>query len=612
MKRASQTIILISGLFSIYSSAVFAVPEAQDLRYGVALYHYYQQDYAQSLTELMVGEEVGDINFHQVDADLLKAGMSLSYGLTNQANDLFNEVLEQHADKNVQNRAWFYMAKLKARQGDQAAVAQALANIDGDLSADLEAERRSLAADQALQNGFFSLADEQAKEIPEDSVWSLYYQYNRALAKAVEGDWQSAASQFSQFSNMTFYDEEALALKDKAMTSAGFAWLELNEFDLAQQQFQQVRLESPFSSEAMLGYGRASALSGNYNQAIQYWQPLQQGDLMDASVQESLLSYPYALEQLELPGAALKSYLQADLRINEAIVIQSELMTLLEQQSISDLLGLSVSESQDWLTQNNDEFQTLLNGSLVELMSQQSIQNQVSDLQSLYPMIGFTNNNQQRVDVLAALLQEREQKWQQDFSGKRYADLNQLYLQLSVQMNTVELHLASLDPANDLRPLMTDDELELYQRIEDSLARLPQLEQGGEQVDEQGQQLLLYKGMLEWQVLDQWVPRQWQFKRQLESLQQLQEEAEQALAAVEQASADPGFEGYSQRLNSMSSRLDSQYSELQAKVEQQEILLVETIQAELEGHKQRLFSLQGYARLAIARLYDLGQEPLAL
>ena len=611
MKQVSPTISLIAGLFSIYSSAAFAASEAQDLRYGVALYHYFQQNYAQSLTELMVGEEIGDIEFHQVDADLLKAGMSLSYGLTNQANELFNEVLEQHSDKNVQNTAWFYMAKLKARQGDQAEVAQALAKIDGELTPDLEAERRSLAADHALRNGLFSVADEQASAIPEDSVWSLYYQYNKALANVVAGNLQSAATQFSQFSMVNLYNEEALSIKDKALTTAGFAWLELDQFDLAQQQFKQVRLESPLVSQAMLGYGRASALSGDYRQAIQYWQPLQQGDLMDASVQETLLSYPYALEQLELPGAALKSYLQADLRINEAIGIQSELMALLEQQSVSDLLGLSVAASQDWLVQNNVESQTLLNGSLVELMSRQSIQNQVTNLQSLYQMIDFVNTNQQRVEVLTALLHEREQKWQQDFSGQRHADLQQQYQQLSEQISTIEMRLASLDPANDLRPLMTEDELALYQRIESSLARIPQLELSGEQLNEQRQQLLRYKGMLAWQVDDQWVPRQWQFERQLEELKQLRAEAEQALTAVELASDDPGFEGYARRLNTMSLRLDSQYSALQAKVERQENQLVVTIQTELEAHKQRLFALQGYARLAIARLYDSGQEQTA-
>ena len=51
-----------------------------DLRYGVSLYHYYQQDYLSALTELMVADSRDGIQGHADNPELMAAGISLAFG----------------------------------------------------------------------------------------------------------------------------------------------------------------------------------------------------------------------------------------------------------------------------------------------------------------------------------------------------------------------------------------------------------------------------------------------------------------------------------------------------------------------------------------------------
>src|SRR3954469_7095209 len=56
-----------------------------DLRYGVALYHYYQQDYLQSLAELMVADARDGIHGHGDNPELIAGGVSLAFGMQRHA-----------------------------------------------------------------------------------------------------------------------------------------------------------------------------------------------------------------------------------------------------------------------------------------------------------------------------------------------------------------------------------------------------------------------------------------------------------------------------------------------------------------------------------------------
>ena len=81
-----------------------------------------------------------------------------------------------------------------------------------------------------------------------------------------------------------------------------------NSPPLAREALDRVRLDGPFSGEALLAAGWAEAADGNYRAALTPWLALQGRDALSTpSVQEADLTVPYAFVELQSarPGGAV-------------------------------------------------------------------------------------------------------------------------------------------------------------------------------------------------------------------------------------------------------------------------------------------------------------------
>ena len=59
----------------------------KDPHYGDALFNFYQQHYFTSLTGLMVSQHFGRVPQHADEAEILRGGLLLSYGLHREAGE---------------------------------------------------------------------------------------------------------------------------------------------------------------------------------------------------------------------------------------------------------------------------------------------------------------------------------------------------------------------------------------------------------------------------------------------------------------------------------------------------------------------------------------------
>ena len=69
-----------------------------------------------------------------------------------------------------------------------------------------------------------------------------------------------------------------------------------------------MRLEGPFSNQALLRAGWAEASAENYERALVPWSMLVERDATDGAVQEAMLALPYAYGKLNVHGRAAVLY----------------------------------------------------------------------------------------------------------------------------------------------------------------------------------------------------------------------------------------------------------------------------------------------------------------
>ena len=118
--------------------------QINDLRYGEALYNFYQERYFTSITNLMVAKDRRPITTQDVDPELLLGGLYLYYGLHGNASNIFSELIEKNTSIETQDRAWFNIGKMRYKDHFFAEANTALNKVKDTLSAEREAEKTKL------------------------------------------------------------------------------------------------------------------------------------------------------------------------------------------------------------------------------------------------------------------------------------------------------------------------------------------------------------------------------------------------------------------------------------------------------------------------------------
>ena len=156
--RLAATGIMVAAGLVLYSGTTWG-HEVKDLKYGAVLFEFYQQKYFETLVEYEYAAERGGIKHHGDYPELLKGGVSLSYGLDRQAKDIFSRLIDANSPLEVRNRAWYYLAKMLYMRGDIERSATTLGNISGAMPRDIDQEYRYLAALVNIRLGYFDQAE---------------------------------------------------------------------------------------------------------------------------------------------------------------------------------------------------------------------------------------------------------------------------------------------------------------------------------------------------------------------------------------------------------------------------------------------------------------------
>ncbi len=586
-----------------------------DPHYGDVLFEFYQGRYFPAITKLEVSQHFERMPHHADEAEILRGGLLLSYGLHQQAGEVFEALLARAAAPSVRDRAWYFLAKIRYQRGLMPEASQALARIEHALPAPLEDDRRLLQANVMMALGDNAGAAKILTPIAAPRGDDLYARYNLGVALIRGGDAAHGTTILDDLGRQQMPDEESRALRDKANVALGFAALKAGHAQDARAYLQRVRLQGIQANAALLGFGWAADALNQPKLALVPWIELAGRDASDAAVLEAQLAVPYAYAELHADAQALQRYETAIANFeNEDANIDATIAAIREGKLVEGLMARNPGEEMGW-------FQTFRDLPLMphaHLLTPVIAGNEFQEAFKNYRDLQFLGHNlaewHDNLGVFGDMLATRRQAFAERLPKVREqgqaSGLDIAHLQQRSDANAAALKQA--EDAADGVAFADDRERELQQRlarVTSTLAGLPPDADPG--LAEAHDRLRRVAGALAWQLAHEFPARAWDAKKgqtQTEAALVDARAHDDALAKA-QREEPAHFEEFARRIADLDARLNVLAPRVAALSKEQQGALQEIAVVELMSQKTRLAAYTAQARYAVAQLYDRATEP---
>jgi hypothetical protein len=582
-----------------------------DLSYGAALFSYYEQDYFAALNLLHVAQARGGIAGHGDNPALTEAGISLAYGMESHASEVFAQLLDANRPLEVRNAAWFYLARLQYSRGKwteaQASLNALSTPVDETLFADVQALRVNLAIRlNQLDEALLLLT-----ALPADSSWQSYLRFNLGAAFSRAGNHSAALSHYDSVRDrplpeMLPAQSEPLALKDKALTAAGYSLMLSGEPVEAIKRFVGVRKDSPWSDRALLGYGWSALESKNYRLALRPWQALVQRPANLSSTQEALLALPFVYEQLDATGEALAEWQRAELIFTEQLQSLDHTLESMATVSLVEAFDLDkLGSDSHWLADAEtypvpDDLQTLQ-----QVLSSNVVREKMQGLRDLSRMRIGLHTWREKITLYKALVDERSQQRLAQRDSLQTLGVDQRQQTLTLERDEKQKQLENILAKKDYLALASGETAELLEILDRARGNIETLKAAGESVSYEEEAYQRYRGILLWRASETYSEQVWMAKKHLRGLDQALLSLGERKQTIDKVLTEaPDILPWLDKLDQKSLAIDEHNARVERAISRAEGALRQELLAALKQQRQHLKSYLAQTRLAIARLLD--------
>jgi tetratricopeptide (TPR) repeat protein len=605
-----KTGFLLLVLSTTLSTALQAAQErheiiVKELSYGVSLYQFFQDRPLLAITELEVGR-YRDLLARQLDdAELLKGGLYTHYGLVQDAERIFNDLLEKKTSQDTQNRIWFNLANIQYDRGNYASAADMFSRINGTLPQRNEDQKQYLLTKLNIMEGKFGVAARSSDLISDDSIWKAYTQYNMGIA--LKQNWSESKRWLLRNAKPVENDEELLSLADTSHLALGLFSLDKGDLNDAIAYTSRIRSSGPLSNKALLATGWAWSRKRDPDKAINLWQALVDKNEKDSATQEALLAIPYGYEQKGNQEFAALMYDKTAVQFNETLaamdevtadIQQGELLQALQREIQAD--GLSLYEKSQTLPR------TSATPYLHEMFADNSFQKEILRYSELLGIQSSLQRWQKDLPTLDLMLKERRSAFRakrpliEKFSGlDRLKNLQRQRDELAKKVNTIER-------LRDLNALADEDETGYLQQLDEIKTTLDKL-RGKQDVSEEQEQYRLISGILQYRLETEFPGRFWNIKRELQLLDNALDEARKSAESLQNASAqnEQILDGFEKRIADQFKSTQKLLDKVSGIISTQEQHINKLAVEAMQKRKQHVVQLRLNARYSQVRLYDL-------
>lgn len=361
----------------------------KDLKYGTILFDYYQQDYFSALVGYEYAKATDDLQQNVSEARLLQGGMTLSYGLPDEAKLIFDELLEYETDSITANKAWYYLAKLYYNKGEVNQAASSLARINGKVPNDIAEEFNYLATLINIKNKHLKTVEESLSSVSKNSPYEPYLIFNLAISQLRNEQIEASKRNLN---NVILYadqhkEEEYLVLADRAKQAMAHIEIEQDNLIGAWQYLQNVRTTGLYSNRALLSYAWTAIKLKRNGQAVPALQALNKRSISIAEVQEAKVLLAHLYEQQGAKRSALKQYLFAQKAFSDGVDAIAKARKVIAGQRIPEEFVVNLDammDETDWYGSEPSLDYNKLTPFLIELMSSNPFHSVIKELRDLY------------------------------------------------------------------------------------------------------------------------------------------------------------------------------------------------------------------------------------
>src|SRR5438552_2108405 len=333
--------------------------DVRDLFFGEALYHARQGQYFEAIqrldTELaqyhgLDEPKLDTLQYHVNEAEFSVGDFELDYRMHYRAGRAIKRVLEGSVDDAVRNEAAFRLARIHFQKDQLDDALQALGRIRGPVPEQLKDDVEFLRANIYMATGRPSEAVEVLSHLPNNKNLSGFVAYNLGIALLQAGRQKEAIEQLDKAGQLAADDPAGLAIRDKSNLVLGSLLFESGDFERAKQSLDRVRLEGPFSNQALLRAGLAEVSAKQYDRALIPWNILADREPTDAAVQEAMLAVPHAYASLSLYGRAAIMFERAVDQLSKQIErVDASIGSIREGRFLKALIREESRQDETWV-----------------------------------------------------------------------------------------------------------------------------------------------------------------------------------------------------------------------------------------------------------------------
>ena len=590
--------------------------DLRDLYFGEALYHANQGRFFDALerldTELtqyhgLDEPQLDTLSYHVNGAEFSVGDFELNYRMHHRAGRAIKAVLEGNVDEAVRNEAAFRLARIHFQKDQLDDALHALARIQGRVPEAIADDVEYLRANIYMAIDRPGDAVEVLEPLQGSRSLAGFAAYNLGMALLQAGRTAEAIEQLDKAGQLKATDPATQAIRDKSNLVLGTLLFEASDFSRAQQSLDRVRLEGPFSNQALLRAGWAEASARHFDRALVPWNMLAEREPTDAAVQEAMLAVPHAYATLNVHGRAALTYGRALEAYGEQIDrVDASIGSIREGRFLKALVREEINQDKNWVIRLRTLPDAPETYYLMELMASHDFQTALQNYLDLEDLRARLSSWQTSFDAFEDIIQLRGQNYE-----PLLPEVDAQFRELDAQMRLrLEQRKHVADRLQDMltapRPeyLATADERIDLERL-DAIRSQLQADAGAESLPLK-ERVARLQGALTWRLRTEYHERLTEAHVHLNELNEdvaTLTERYEAFVRARQA-ATQSYLGYDPQIGRLRRRVGDALQRVDLVMARQGHAIETVAINQLKARRERLAAQQIQARYAVADSYD--------